>query len=194
VTEQLRKLVELYNDLGLVPRIAAIVGIALATTAAGFAAIVWLPADHFLPRPTPDSWWRKHWAMRWTLMGVKNVIGVIVFVLGAVMLVTPGPGLVFILLGLSLLDFPGKRALERRLVQRPSVMKFLNDLRANFGKPTFMIESPILKGSRPPRERAAAGDPPPPHEIESGTLKGSRTPREGAAAGDPPSPHTIEPE
>jgi hypothetical protein len=73
-------------------------------------------------------------------------------------------------------------------------MKFLNDLRANFGKPNFMIESPILKGTRPPRERAAAGDPPPPHEIESGTLKGSRTPREGAAAGDPPPPHTIEPE
>jgi hypothetical protein len=140
VTERLRGLVEFYNDLGFVSRVAVIVIIALVTTAAGFAAIVWLPADHFLPRPTPDSWWRRHWAMRWTLLGVKNVLGVIIFVLGAVMLVTPGPGLVFILLGLSLLDFPGKRALERRLVQRPSVMKFLNDLRANFGKAAFAIE------------------------------------------------------
>jgi hypothetical protein len=140
VTERLRRLIELYNDLGLVSRVATVVGIAVATTAAGFAAIVWLPADHFLPRPAPDSWWRKHWLMRWTLLFVKNLVGVVVFVMGVVMLVTPGPGLVFILLGLSLLDFPGKRALERRLVQRPSVMKFLNDLRANFGKPAFLID------------------------------------------------------
>ena len=154
MTERLRRLVDFYNDLGMVPRIATVMGIALVTTAAGFAAIIWLPADHFVPRPTPESWWRRHWAMRWTLTAVKNVLGVIIFVLGAVMLVTTGPGLVFILLGLSLLDFPGKRALERRLVQRPSVMKFLNDLRANFGKPAFAIEG------------VPAGDPPPPRSID----------------------------
>jgi hypothetical protein len=157
VTERLRRLVDLYNDLGLIPRIATVMGIALATTAAGFAAIIWLPADHFLPRPTPESWWRRHWAMRWTLMAIKNVLGVVIFVLGAVMLVTPGPGLVFILLGLSLLDFPGKRALERRLVQRPSVMKFLNELRANFGKPAFAIEG--IPAAEPPRPHPGSADP-----------------------------------
>lgn len=139
--EYLRKLIDVYGGLGLMPRIAAIIGIALVTTAGGFAAIVWLPADHFLPRPVTNSWWRKHLFIRWTLLALKNALGVVVLVLGLLMLVTPGPGLVFILLGLSLLDFPGKRALERRLVQRPSVMKFLNDLRANFGKPAFLIES-----------------------------------------------------
>ena len=46
----------------------------------------------------------------------------------------------FVLLGLSLLDFPGKRRLERKLVSRPSVMRFLNDLRASFGKPPFVVE------------------------------------------------------
>jgi hypothetical protein len=45
-------------------------------------------------------------------------------------------------------------------------MKFLNDLRANFGKPAFMIESWPPRKSRTPRDGAAAGDPAPPHTIE----------------------------
>jgi hypothetical protein len=140
VSGLLRKLVEAYGRLDIWAQVAAVVVIALLTTAAGFLAIVLLPADHFLPRPAPDSWWRRHRIVRWTLLLVKNVLGVIIFALGMLMLVAPGPGLVFILLGLSLLDFPGKRALERKLVGRPSVMKFLNDLRANFHKPPFVIE------------------------------------------------------
>ena len=140
-----RKIIEIYNDLGMFSRVAVVVAMALVTTAAGFAAIVWLPADHFLPRPAPVTWWRRHWIVRTTLLVVKNVAGFIVGALGVVMLVTPGPGMVFILLGLSLLDFPGKRTLERRLVQRPSIMKFLNDLRANFGKPAFALEPPERK-------------------------------------------------
>jgi hypothetical protein len=168
VTERLRRVVDFYNEMGLVSRIAAVVGIALCTTAAGFAAIVWLPADHFLPRAAaPHSGWRRRPIIRWALLLVKNLAGVIIFVLGVIMLVTPGPGLVFMLLGLSLLDFPGKLTLERRLVRRPSVMKFLNDLRANFGKPAFLIDHiGTLTGSPPPRDGAAAGDPPPPHADE----------------------------
>jgi hypothetical protein len=140
VSRLLRKLVEAYGELGIWAQVGAIVVVALVTTAAGFLAIVLLPAEHFLSRPAPDSWWRKHRIVRWTLLAVKNVLGVIIFALGVLMLVAPGPGLVFMLLGLSLLDFPGKRALERRLVGRPSVIKFLNDLRANFNKPPFVIE------------------------------------------------------
>jgi hypothetical protein len=140
VSGLLRKLLETYNDLGMWARVAIVAAIALGTTVVGFTAIVLLPADHFLPRPAPDSWWRRHRLVRWTLLLVKNVLGVIILALGVVMLVAPGPGLVFMLLGMSLLDFPGKRSLERRLVGRPSVMKFLNELRANFKKPPFAVE------------------------------------------------------
>jgi Protein kinase domain len=56
---------------------------------------------------------------------------------------------------------------------------------------TRTIKSGTLEGSRAPRERAAAGNPPSPHAIKSGTLEGSRAPRERAAAGNPPSPHAI---
>ena len=80
--------------------------------------------------------------VRWTLLVLKNALGLVVLPLGIFMSLplVPGPGLVFVLLGLSLLDFPGKRRLERKLVGRPSVIRFLNDLRANFGKPPFVVE------------------------------------------------------
>jgi hypothetical protein len=140
VSGLLRTLVETYNELGIWARVGIVVAIALGTTAAGFTAIVLLPADHFLPRPARDTWWRRHRLVHWTFLLVKNVLGVIILALGVVMLVAPGPGLVFMLLGLSLLDFPGKRSIERKLVGRPSVMRFLNELRASFKKPPFAIE------------------------------------------------------
>jgi hypothetical protein len=140
VSGLIRALVESYGELGLWARVGIVAAIALGTTAAGFTAIVLLPADHFLSRPAPDAWWRRHRVVHWTLLLVKNVLGVIILVLGVVMLVAPGPGLVFMLLGMSLLDFPGKRSIERKLVGRPSVMKFLNELRASFKRPPFAIE------------------------------------------------------
>ena len=135
-----RRIIDAYSDMGMVSRVLSVVLIALLTTAAGLTAIVLLPEDHFLPRPIPDSWWRRHWVIRWFLLLLKNTAGGIIAVLGILMLVAPGPGLVFILLGLSLLDFPGKRKLERKLVQRPSVIRFLNDLRATFKRPPFALE------------------------------------------------------
>jgi hypothetical protein len=140
VPDLFRRIIDTYAGLGMVSRVAVVVAIALVTTAAGFAAIVFLPEDHFLPRPIPDSWWRRHWMMRWFLLGLKNAAGGVIAMLGIVMLVAPGPGLVFILLGLSLLDFPGKRKLERKLVERPSVIRFLNDLRGTFKRPPFLLE------------------------------------------------------
>lgn len=139
--ELYRRVIDAYGGLSLGAKVALIVGIALVTTAIGMAAIVRLPAEHFVQKPPPDSWWRRHRIVRWTALGLKNALGLLVLPLGILMALpmVPGPGLVFILLGLSLLDFPGKRKLERKLVGRPSVIRFLNDLRASFGKPPFVI-------------------------------------------------------
>jgi hypothetical protein len=53
----------------------------------------------------------------------------------------PGPGLVFILIGISLLDFPGKRSLERRLLAVPVVLRFLNEVRQRFRRPPLIIDT-----------------------------------------------------
>ena len=140
--ELYRRLIDVYKGLSLGAKAALIGVIALVTTVAGLAIIVRLPAEHFVSKPDPNSWWRRHRIIRWTLLVLKNLLGLLVLPLGVIMALpmVPGPGLVFVLLGLSLLDFPGKKTLERKLVGRPSVMRFLNDLRASFGRPPFVVE------------------------------------------------------
>ena len=144
VAELFRKVIGWYGELGLEMRVALIGFIAVATTAGGIAVVVRLPADHFLHRPDPSSYtgWRRHRALRIAFLVGKNLLGYLVLPLGIIMSLplVPGPGLVFVLLGLSLLDFPGKRALERALIRRPTVTRVLTKMRARFGKPPFEVE------------------------------------------------------
>jgi hypothetical protein len=62
--------------------------------------------------------------------------------LGIIMAVpgVPGQGTLLILTGLTLIDFPGKRRLERSLIRRPSVLKLINGLRQRFQRPPLEIE------------------------------------------------------
>ena len=97
-----------------------------------------LPSNYFAPgyRPT-DRWRDRHPALRLGFKVLKNALGVVLLFAGLVMLVTPGQGILAVLIGLSLLDFPGKRQLERRLVARPGVIRFLNLVRRQAGRPVF---------------------------------------------------------
>ncbi|HEY0715573.1 MAG TPA: hypothetical protein VGF45_23025, partial [Polyangia bacterium] len=98
--------------------------------------------DHFNHRPRSEAWQQRHPLIRGFLFVMRNLLGVLVLPLGIVMSLplVPGPGLALIILGLSLLDFPGKRALQRRLVTQPFVMRVLNQTRERFGKPPFEVD------------------------------------------------------
>ena len=68
---------------------------------------------------------------------LKTLIGFILLIAGIIMLVTPGQGLVSILLGLFLMEFPGKRQLELKLINHHPTFKTLNWLRSKANKPPF---------------------------------------------------------
>ncbi len=68
---------------------------------------------------------------------LKTLIGFILLIAGIIMLVTPGQGLVSILLGLFLMKFPGKRQLELKLINHNPTFKTLNWLRSKASKPPF---------------------------------------------------------
>ena len=72
----------------------------------------------------------------------KNLLGALLVALGIVLSVpgVPGQGILTILLGIMLLDFPGRRGLEYKLVSRPSVFKTINKLRQRFGKPALLLD------------------------------------------------------
>lgn len=71
------------------------------------------------------------------LVILKNVVGVVLTGAGVLMLLLPGQGILTLLVGLALMDLPGKRALLRRLAQRPSVMRALNYVRQKTKREPF---------------------------------------------------------
>lgn len=98
--------------------------------------VVKLPATYFHPSHDRDLWSDRNRAIRWTGLVIKNLSGLILVLLGIAMSLpgVPGPGVLTILFGIMLLDFPGKRRLEYKLVSHPKVLKAINALRKKYDK------------------------------------------------------------
>jgi len=103
----------------------------LATVIVVPMALVRMPADYLVRPSRPDS--------HPVVVALKNVAGVILVLLGIAMLVLPGQGLLTLALGLSLVDFPGRRRLERYLLTRPALLKTINALRRRAERPPLQI-------------------------------------------------------
>lgn len=102
--------------------------------------IIFLPEDYFIrDQRDPAHQKRQHPAVWLTLTILKNILGVVLIFVGAAMLVLPGQGLLAMLLGATLVNFPGKYALERRLVTRPAVARTLNKIRKSAGRDQLKI-------------------------------------------------------
>jgi hypothetical protein len=112
----------------------------LMSLAAVTAVLVALPVDYFRVGAAPAKWPRSP-ALRWLWRIAKNILGVALIALGVLLSVpgVPGQGLLTIVIGLSLLDYPGKRGLERRIVARPAVLRTINRVRTRFGRPPMEL-------------------------------------------------------
>ena len=101
--------------------------------------LVRLPEDYFDVR-VRRTWMQDHHpVLRIVGRVFKNIVGFVFLVAGISMLVLPGQGVLTILIGLSLLDFPGKQRLQARIIGQHTVLHAVNSLRARFGKPPFVI-------------------------------------------------------
>jgi hypothetical protein len=101
--------------------------------------LVRLP-PHYFDERHPRTWMKDHHpTLRAVGLGLKNLLGTVFVLAGIAMLVLPGQGLLTILIGLSLVDFPGKRALERRVIAAPMVLHTINRLRARFGREPLVV-------------------------------------------------------
>jgi hypothetical protein len=71
----------------------------------------------------------------------KNIAGVLLVALGVVLSLpgVPGQGLLTVLLGIMLLDFPGRHRLEQKLLSKPSIVNTINRLRGRFEKPPLEL-------------------------------------------------------
>jgi hypothetical protein len=127
-------------------------GLSLFGVVAAIVAVPWvvtrLPQDYFA-RDERVAWREASGEPVFALIiGVlKNILGLLLIVLGLVMLVTPGQGILTLLIGLMLMNFPGKYYVERWLVMRPGVMRGLNWLRSRSGQSPFDV----------PQDQSSAG-------------------------------------
>ena len=96
--------------------------------------IVAMPYDYFSKPPGERSWRSTHPIVRWGIRGLKNVLGALFLLAGAVMLLTPGQGILCILIGLALVDLPGKRKIEVAILRRDKVLAGINAIRAKAGR------------------------------------------------------------
>lgn len=100
-----------------------------------------LPEDYFIHSEVRSPLWKtKHPVIRWTLILIKNVIGVVLLVLGVAMLILPGQGLLTLFIALLFLDFPGKYKLEKRVVQNRVLQQGVNWIRQKASKAPLKFE------------------------------------------------------
>ena len=100
--------------------------------------MVRIPTDYFIRRREPSG---PIWHSVPNLPGViaKNILGAIFILAGLAMLVLPGQGVATILLGIMLMNFPGKHALERKIIQQPPVLRTINWMRAKSNRPPLLV-------------------------------------------------------
>jgi hypothetical protein len=118
-------------------------GIVVLTSAISLALfvglVVALPQRYFADQR--DLWVDHHPVLRWLGIIAKNLLGIAIIALGILLSLPgiPGQGLLTILIGLVLLDFPGKHRFVLSLVRRPGVLTNLNRLRRLFRRPPLSV-------------------------------------------------------
>lgn len=132
-------------------------GISVALTA---LALVFIPEDYFTEEALHRRPQYRHPILRWSFRILHNVVGWFLILLGIVLSFpgVPGQGLLTILLGVMLAEFPGKRRLEMKIIHLPNVRSAVDRFRAKFGRPPLRVDG----DSAPPAnasDRPAPGRP-----------------------------------
>jgi len=110
--------------------------------------IVRIPADYFMrEKQIADPCYKKQYAVICLIgLAIKNLLGLIFIIAGLAMLFLPGQGFITILIGIMMLNFPGKLAMERRIVQQPTVLRAINWMRTKANRPVLKVPKLSLIG------------------------------------------------
>jgi hypothetical protein len=123
-------------------------GVGLFLLSLGFSflciavVMVKIPENYFSTHYQQDFMPNSPWVVRWGALIAKNLFGAFLILLGIVLSLPgiPGQGFLTILLGLIMLDIPGKRPLEAKIIKRPAVLSAINNLRARYNKSPLVMD------------------------------------------------------
>jgi len=123
----------------ITPHVPWLMGVSVVSVLLGAllvpAMILRIPSDYFLPERRVTLAERAgHPAGRLLLLAAKNLLGAVLLVAGFALLFLPGQGVLTLLAGLIVMNYPGKYRFERWLVRRPYVLSAMNWLRQRYGR------------------------------------------------------------
>jgi hypothetical protein len=127
---------------------AVSIALMLLTPIAVGWTVLQLPPDYFNKRNRrPLDSWTSNPPLRLLVLVAKNLLGFVLTIAGIAMLVLPGQGLLTIVVGFVLIDFPGKFRLERWMATRRPVWRSLNWLRKRAHRPELQrpVSLPAIK-------------------------------------------------
>jgi hypothetical protein len=116
-------------------------GATAVTLAVATMVVLRLPVTYFSEDDAVHAARSASWR---SLRGLgRNALGVILILIGVLLSVpgVPGQGLLTVLIGLMLVDFPGRRRVEKALARRRGILATMNRLRARFGRPSLLPPS-----------------------------------------------------
>lgn len=108
-----------------------------------------IPEDYFVCKKRhPIRWKKYHPFIRLLIITGKNLLGIIFILSGIAMLFLPGQGIITILIGITLTNFPGKFKLERWIIKQPIVSRAINWLRIKAHRPALQIAENIHQNQK----------------------------------------------
>ena len=112
----------------------------VATLVLAPVLILRIPADYFAHRERP----RRRGAgqrriVRVALAAARNAVGYLCIMAGVAMLLLPGQGLLTVLIGFLLVDFPAKYRVEKWVVSRRRVLGAINWFRRRRGREPLVV-------------------------------------------------------
>jgi hypothetical protein len=104
--------------------------------------VIFLPPRYFVDERS-RFWADKPPLVRWLGIIGKNLLGLMIVALGVLLSLPgmPGQGILTILIGVMLLDIPGKRRVLRLLVRRKGVRSTIDRWRSWFGQPPMEFDA-----------------------------------------------------
>jgi len=119
---------------------AASLALLVATLAVLPFVVAKLPEDYFTRERRQSARKHRKYPLFWAFLTLgQNALGIFLVLAGLAMLVLPGQGLLVILIGLALTNFPGKYAIERRIIRMPAIAASLNKIRKLAGRPALRL-------------------------------------------------------
>ncbi len=99
-----------------------------------------IPSDYFThPKRQKYLYMHQPKIVRFVFIFLKNILGLILIIGGIVLLLLPGQGILTILIGLLIMDFPYKYRFEIWIIRHPFVLRSINKLRAKAKKRPLVI-------------------------------------------------------